>query len=40
MNNLDTIKISDKTITPFYAWDCITLNLPHRDVDLIIRKEE
>lgn len=24
---------------PFYSWQCITLQLKHRDVDLIIRDE-
>ena len=24
---------------PFYSWNCITLILPHRDVDLVIKSE-
>ena len=25
---------------PFYSWDCITLQMSNRDVDLVIRDEE
>ena len=25
---------------PFYSWQCITLNLYHRDVDLVIYDEK
>ena len=25
---------------PFYSWQCITLQLNHRDVDLVIRDEQ
>lgn len=25
---------------PFYAWQCITLQLTHREVDLVIREEK
>ena len=25
---------------PFFSWNCITLQLSHRDVDLVIRKDE
>jgi hypothetical protein len=25
---------------PFYAWECVTLHLKHRDVDLVIRNEK
>ena len=24
---------------PFFCWECITLQLPHRDVDLVIRDQ-
>jgi len=26
--------------TPFYAWECITIKLKNRDVDLVIRKDK
>ena len=39
MNSIDTKHINKKDKVPFYAWDCVTLQLEHRDVDLIIRKE-
>ena len=39
MNALDTKIITDSSVCPFYAWDCLTLQLPHRDIDIIIRKE-
>ena len=25
---------------PFFSWNCITLNLKHRDVDLVIKCEK
>jgi len=25
---------------PFYCWNCITLQLKHRDVDIVIRDEK
>jgi hypothetical protein len=25
---------------PFYSWECITLNLKNRDVNLVIRDQE
>lgn len=39
MNSLDNKVIIDKKKVPFYAWDCLTIMLPHRDIDLVIRKE-
>lgn len=24
---------------PYYSWDCLTLKLPHRDVELVIKDE-
>ena len=30
----------DKFALPFYAWECITLQLKHRDIDLVIKSEE
>jgi len=31
--------VSELQKVPFYAWDCITLILNHREVDLVIRNE-
>ena len=25
---------------PFYSWNCITIQLGHRDVDLVIRSDQ
>lgn len=25
---------------PFYSWECVTLQLKHRDLDLVIRNED
>ena len=25
---------------PFHSWDCLTLQLPHRDIDLVIKNEK
>lgn len=30
--------INEPSCVPFYAWECITFNLPFTDLDLIIRK--
>lgn len=34
VNSLRTQSELDRL--PFYSWDCITLQLPHRDIDLVI----
>ena len=39
INSMDLKNLKDKEKMPFYAWECLTLQLEHRDVDLIIRKE-
>ena len=31
--------LRNKDLTPFYAWECLTLELGNRDIDIIIRKE-
>ena len=36
---MNTVPFKKKADIPFYSWDCITLQLFNRDVDLIIRKE-
>ena len=37
INSID--KVSELHKLPFFAWDCITLILNHREVDLVIRNE-
>ena len=37
ISSLDNCQLKN---VPFYSWDCITLQLTHRDVDLVIRNEE
>jgi hypothetical protein len=39
LNSLD-IKAYRSGNFPFYAWQCITLQLPHRDVDLVIKEDK
>lgn len=34
------LRKKDETKLPFFAWDCVTLQLSHRDVDLVIRDEK
>jgi hypothetical protein len=38
LNSLD-IKEYKAGKVPFYAWQCVTLQLPHRDVDLVIKDD-
>jgi hypothetical protein len=38
INSLEISKINDEDI-PFQSWQCISLNLKHRDVDLVIKDE-
>ena len=33
-------KASDLDHLPFYSWDCLTLQLKRRDVDLVIKNEK
>lgn len=37
INSLNNEELKE---VPFYSWDCITLCLHNRDVDLVIRNEE
>ena len=39
INSLEIAKMADEDM-PFYAWECISLNLAHRDVDLVIKNEK
>ena len=39
LNSLD-IKDYNAGKFPFFAWQCITLQLPHRDVDLVIKDDK
>ena len=38
--NLHKIEDYKKENVPFYAWQCITLQLVHRDVDLVIKNDK
>ena len=40
MNCIDTEKYSNETNIPFYAWECITIQFKHRDLDLVIRNNK
>lgn len=37
INSLNNTQLKD---VPFFSWDCITLQLTNRDVNLVIRNEE
>ena len=39
MNSLDPVEYRTKEV-PFYSWEAITLQLEHRDVDLVIKEEK
>ena len=39
MNSKNTLILNNKKSVPFYCWECITIQLEHRDIDIIIRKE-
>lgn len=39
MNSLEPVEYRKKEI-PFYSWEAITLQLEHRDVDLVIKDEK
>lgn len=39
MNTIDPKKLLDDEFVPFYSWECLTIQLVHRDIDLIIRKQ-
>ena len=38
INMMDIKLFSNEKLIPFYAWECITVHLKNRDVDLVIRK--
>ena len=40
MNTMDMRKFKDGSKIPFYAWECLTINLSHREVNLVIRNEQ
>ena len=40
MNFTRILRKKDEQNFPFYAWECITLVLYHREVDLVIRDEK
>ena len=36
---MDPKLLADRSTAPFYSWECLTLQLKNRDVDLVIPKE-
>jgi hypothetical protein len=38
--HINTIKRDQLYLLPFYSWNCITIKLKHRDVDLVIKDEK
>lgn len=39
MNSFSPEKFQDEKAIPFLSWQCITLQLKHRDVDLVIKNQ-
>jgi hypothetical protein len=39
MNSINPVDYKKQDV-PFYAWQCITLQLEHRDLDLVIKDEK
>lgn len=37
INMMDSDQLKD---LPFFSWECLTIQLDHRDIDLVIRNEE
>jgi hypothetical protein len=37
---LNYMEINSKIPVPFHSWQCITLQLPNRDVDLVIKNDK
>jgi len=37
--HINSLPVNQHDQIPFYSWNCITLQLKHRDVDLVIRDE-
>lgn len=35
---IDTQKFNDEKNVPFYAWECVTILMKKRNLDLIIKK--
>jgi hypothetical protein len=40
MITMDVKYFSDPTKIPFYSWECLSLQLKCRDVDLVIRDQD
>ena len=40
LNSIKTEMYDNEDNIPFYAWQCITIQFKHRDLDLIIRKDK
>lgn len=38
--HFNSMSKEDLKYMPFYSWQCLTLQLSHRDVDLVITKQE
>jgi len=38
--HINSLTIEDLHNSPFYSWNCITINNKERDIDLVIRNEE
>ena len=40
MITMDVKKYQDEKNVPFFAWECLTIQLKHREVNLVIRQQK
>lgn len=38
--HINSLENEDLNKVPFYSWNCLTLNLKNRDIDLVIRDDK
>ena len=38
--HINCCSIEELKFIPFYSWNCVTISLPSRDVDIVIRNEK
>jgi hypothetical protein len=35
--HMNTLRNKDLMKAPFFCWECLTVQMPHRDIDLVVR---
>lgn len=38
--HFNSLKVDELNDLPFYSWECLTIKLPTRDVDMVIRDQD